>query len=68
MMAKVAHSGRPGMARVAVPRTKARQVPVMAARGGSRSAADSSVVAPITWAREGPNMASAESRGEPVAM
>jgi len=35
------------MARAAVPRPKARQVPVMVARGGSRSAADSSAVAPI---------------------
>ena len=42
-------------------------MPVIAARGGSRSAADSSAVAPITWAREGPNMLRADSSGEPVA-
>lgn len=39
----------------------------MAARGGNRSAADNTVVAPITWARAGPNIASADSSGEPVA-
>ena len=41
--------------------------PVSAALGGSRSAAESSVVAPITWARDGPNMLRADSSGEPVA-
>ena len=55
------------MAWTAVPRPKTSASPVIAARGGSRSAADNSVVAPITWAREGPNMARADSSGERVA-
>jgi hypothetical protein len=46
---------------------KARVIPVIAARGRSRSAADSSVAAPTTCAREGPNMARADSSGDPVA-
>src|ERR1700729_652371 len=66
-MAKSAPTGRPGRASAAVPRPKARQLVVMVARGGSRSAADSNVVAPISWAREGPNMPRAESRAEPVS-
>lgn len=39
----------------------------MAARGGGRSAAESSAVAPINWASEGPNMLRADSSGERVA-
>ncbi|OKJ65777.1 hypothetical protein AMK29_13485 [Streptomyces sp. CB02261] len=66
-IAKSAHVGRPGSARTAVPRAKKTAVPVSAARGGSRSAAESRVVAPSSWASEGPKSARAESRGEPVA-
>lgn len=46
---------------------KASAMPVIAARGGNRSAADISTVAPITWAREEPNMDRAASSGESVA-
>lgn len=55
------------MARRAVASPKESAMPVIAARGGSRSAADISTVAPITWASEEPNMDSAASSGEPVA-
>ena len=44
-----------------------RQRRSVAARGGSRSAADSSVAAPITWASDAPNMLRADSSGDPVA-
>ncbi len=40
---------------------------VIAARGGSRSAADSSTVAPSTCAKDEPNMLRADSSGDPVA-
>ncbi|GGV52247.1 hypothetical protein GCM10010293_64560 [Streptomyces griseoflavus] len=45
---------------------KASAVPAVAARGGRRSAADIRSVAPRTWARDGPNMLRADSRGEAV--
>lgn len=41
--------------------------PVIAARGGTRSATESSVSAPTTWANEEPNMLSAASSDDPVA-
>ena len=48
--------------------TKVRfRVGKLPARGGSRSDADSTVLAPITWVSDGPNIASADSSGEPVA-
>lgn len=43
-------------------------MPVIVARGASRSAADSRVVAPTTWASCGPNMLTADSSGESVAL
>lgn len=51
----------------AVPSPKRAAIPATVARGGSRSAADSRVVAPTTWASEGPNMLSAVSSGDCVA-
>ncbi|GGM02552.1 hypothetical protein GCM10010129_52340 [Streptomyces fumigatiscleroticus] len=65
--ANIAQSGSPGTARLAVAAAKAREMPVMAARGGSRSAPDRNSVAPSTWARDGPNMLTADSSGESVA-
>ena len=62
-----AQTGSPGTAKAAVPIANAKDRPLISARGGSRSDADSSVAAPITWVRDGPNMASADSSGEPVA-
>jgi hypothetical protein len=66
-MQNAAHTGRPGRARAAVASPKTSDKPLITGRGGSRSAADSSVVAPISWAREGPNMLRAASSGERVA-
>lgn len=40
--------------------------PVIAARGGSRSAADISATAPSTWEKEAPNILSADSSGDRV--
>lgn len=57
---------RPGIASAAVPRPNTADTPVSAARGGSRSAADSSAVAPASWAIDGPNIASADSSGDRV--
>ena len=42
--------------------------PVSAARGGTRSAHDSSVAAPTSCANDAPNMLSADSSGESVAV
>ena len=67
MMAKMAQTGRPGIASAAVPSPKMSASPVIAARGGSRSDADSSAAAPMTCASEDPNMLSAASNGERVA-
>lgn len=67
MIAKTTGSGSPGTARTAVATPKASARPVVAARGGSRSAADISRVAPIIWASEEPNMDRAASSGESVA-
>jgi hypothetical protein len=43
-------------------------IAVVAARGGRRSAADSNVIAPASWAKEAPNMLSADSSGDRVAV
>jgi hypothetical protein len=42
-------------------------MPDSVARGGSRSAPESRNVAPSNWASCGPNMLTADRRGEPVA-
>ena len=60
--------GIPGIACAAVPAPISATSHVRAPRGGSRSAADISSVAPSTCARAGPNMLSADSNGEPVAV
>lgn len=65
--AKTAPTGIPGSASRAVPTAKAAAIEAVAVRGGRRSAADISRLAPITWLKEAPNMLSAESRGDPVA-
>ncbi len=65
--AKTAHTGSPGTVWTAVATANTRARPVVAARGRIRSAADNSVAAPTSWARDGPNMARAVSSGEPVA-
>lgn len=64
--ANAAHSGSPGTAWTQAAPAESRARAVSAARGGSRSAADSRVSAPATWASDGPNIARADSRGEPV--
>jgi hypothetical protein len=65
--AKITHTGSPGTAWHAVAAANSRLRPVTAARGPIRSAADNKVAAPTSWARDGPNMASAVSSGDPVA-
>ncbi len=64
--ANAAHSGSPGAAWTQAAAADSDASAVRAARGGSRSAADSRVSAPATWASDGPNIASADSSGEPV--
>ncbi len=59
--ANSAHSGRPGTASATVPPQNTSARPVIAARGGSRSAADISATAPSTWEKDAPNMLSADS-------
>src|ERR1700760_4149779 len=50
-MANAAQTGRPGRASAAVPAANVSVRPLFRARGGSRSAAASSVLAPISWGR-----------------
>ncbi len=64
--AKAPHSGSPGTACTQAATADSRASALSVARGGSRSAAESSVSAPAAWASDGPNIASADSRGEPV--
>jgi hypothetical protein len=66
-MEKAAQTGTPGMASAAVPAAKTKDRPLITARGGSRSDADSNVLAPTTCVSDGPKMASAASNGDPVA-
>jgi hypothetical protein len=60
-------TGTPGMARPSAAAVNSSPRTVSVARGGIRSAMDSSVAAPMTWANEAPNMASADSSGDLVA-
>jgi hypothetical protein len=64
--ANVPHNGRPGTASVRLPQPDATATAVSAARGGTRSATESTVVAPSSWANAEPNMLSADSSGDPV--
>ncbi len=66
MIAKRAQSGSPGTAWSAAPAAANRAASVIARRGGTLSAADSSVRLPRTPASGAPNMLSAVSRAEPV--
>ncbi|MDQ1018585.1 hypothetical protein QFZ43_005134 [Streptomyces afghaniensis] len=66
-IARRAQIGKPGRARAAVPAAKIRGRAVRAARGGSRSAAESSSVAPSTCTSDEPNMLTADSSGDSVA-
>ncbi|GIF45917.1 hypothetical protein Afe04nite_04560 [Asanoa ferruginea] len=64
--ANIAPSGRPGRASTRAATPPATAVSVSAARGRTRSATDSSVLAPTNSANDGPNMLRLASSGESV--